>query len=274
MKGGRRKESEATQLLLGALVMFGALVGIPQAVHAARIAGYDVLPICRVQTGQPIVALTFDDGPDPEYTPAVLALLRDHGAKATFFLTGEHAAAFPRLVRREIQAGMDIGNHTLTHARLAALSVEAAMAEIVRTRSVLSQYGPLGNLFRAPYGEISPQELSEVVDVGLRPIHWSLALDHYVGGMGLDPEEAAARLVRDIRPGDIILAHDARIGPRDAGGGERAFAMAALRFLLPALEDRGVIVTTVSRLLTEGNPVLAQPRPWFWQSGFSCPRTS
>lgn len=267
----RRGGSSLSLLALGASLTLTALAGIPQVVHAARISSYDVLPVCRVRTEQPIIALTFDDGPDPEYTPSVLALLRDHASEATFFVTGENAAAFPVLVRRELKAGMEIANHTLTHPHLDDLPIDAILKEVVRTRDIISRAGASGSLFRAPYGEIDPQGLTEVVEKGLRPIHWSLALDHYVGGMGLTPEEAAVQLLRDVRPGDIILAHDARIGPRDEGE-QRASALASLRLLLPALEERGMEVTTVSELLTRGTPVVAQPRPWFWQSGFTCPR--
>lgn len=262
-----------SRLFLAVVAAIGATAGILQTVHAAQIARYDVLPVCRVRTDKPVVAFTFDDGPDPAYTPAVLALLNRYGSRATFFLVGKRAAALPELVRREAQAGMEIANLTWAHPHLGALTSEAALGQVRRTEVALSQYGVPSDLFRAPYGEIGPEQLAGIVGSGLRPIQWSVALDSYVGGMGLEPEQAAAVMARDIQPGDIILAHDARIGPQD-GGTERASAMAALRLLLPALQERELTVTTVGRLLSEGAPVLARPRIWFWQSGFTCPGPS
>lgn len=268
--GSRQRRTLAPRLILTVVASAGAIVGTLQAVHAARIARYDVLPVCRVQTDQPVVAFTFDDGPDRAYSPTVVALLDRYGSKATFFLIGERAAALPGLVRQETQAGMEIANLSWTHPHLGTLTLGATLREVRRTEVALSQYGVPGDLFRAPYGEIGPEQLAAVVASGLRPIHWSVVLDNYVGSMGLQPEQAAALLARDIQPGDVVLAHDARIGPQD-GGEQRAAAMATLSLLLPALRDRGLTVTTVSRLLSIGAPVQARPRAWFWQSGFNCP---
>jgi peptidoglycan/xylan/chitin deacetylase (PgdA/CDA1 family) len=259
----------ALALVLLVVTTAAAGMGIAQVVHAVQVHRYGSLsPICRVVTDRPLVALSFDDGPDPGYTPAVLALLHRYGDRATFFLIGEHASAYPGLVEQEINAGMEIGNHTWSHPDLPDLSVADALAEVVRTQDLLTQERMgAAPLFRAPLGEIGPDQLAQIEGMGLRPVHWSIALDHYVGGMGLAPGEAAETLARDVRPGDIILAHDAR-----AGGLGRESAMAALRLLLPALGDRGFEVTTVGDLFAQGAAVQAKPRPWFWESGFTCPR--
>ena len=98
-----------------------------QASHLAWSEHYDGLgPICRVSTTQPVVALSFDDGPDPAYTPQVLAMLRASGSHATFFLVGAQAAAYPDLDRTEITSGMEVGDHPSTHPHLPTLSVVGA----------------------------------------------------------------------------------------------------------------------------------------------------
>ena len=117
--------------------------------------------------------------------------------------------------------------------------------------------------YRLPAG---PDQLRWAEQMGMRSVHWSIPLDYYVDPLGLGPRDAADRLISDIRPGDIILAHDAR-----DGGTDRDLAIATLRLLLPALERRGFEVTTVSDLLGQGDAVRAEPRTWFWQTGFTCP---
>ncbi len=219
--------------------------------------------VCRVVTERRLVALTFDDGPSEAYTEQVVRLLEADGAAVTFFMVGRNAAAAPEIVRREKTAGMELGNHTWSHARLPGLRIEQVRDQVLRTQGALDSQNISAALFRAPFGLATPEQFSFVRSLGLRPVHWSIALDHYVGGMGLGPAEAVSEFLRDLRPGAIILAHD--------GGGDRAEAMAALELLLPELQRRGWEVTTVGHLLSQGKPIFAAPRHWFWQTGFYCP---
>ena len=264
MRNRRRLTAIVSVLSVGV-----AAFGIAEGVHVVAIRRYASLaPICRVMTDRHAVALTFDDGPDPVLTLDVVTLLLRYQDRATFFLIGSHAETFPELVRGESDAGMEIGNHAWSHPHLPALSTAQAVMEIERTQDeLLGSTGARPTLFRAPFGLITPDELRVVDAIGLTAIHWSIPLDHYVGDLALDPTQAAARLLGDIRPGDIILAHDARDGSID-----RSAAMATLRILLPALDRRGIDVTTVGELLKAGLPVRATPRIWFWQDGFSCSR--
>lgn len=256
-------------VIVCALSVGVAAFAVAEAVHVIAIRRFASLaPTCRVLTDQPMVALTFDDGPDPVLTQDVVTLLLRYQDRATFFLIGSHAEAFPELVRGEPDAGMEIGNHTWSHPHLPALSTAQAVMEIERTQDeLLGSTGARPRLFRAPFGLITPDELRVVDAIGLTAIHWSIPLDHYVGDLALDPTQAATQLLNDIRPGDIILAHDAYAGSID-----RSAAMATLRILLPALNRRGIDVTTVGQLLKAGLPVRATPRIWFWQDGFSCSR--
>lgn len=250
------------------LVASSSLV-LAQTVHVISNRAFDTLsPPCRIDTPHKVVALSFDDGPDPAYTSTVLSLLERSGARATFFVTGQHAELHPDLITQELATGMEVGNHTWSHPRLPTLDTSEVIAEVTDTNALLSSLGASIHLFRAPYGEATPDQLRAISRIGMVSVHWSIPLDHYVNGLGLSPADAARALVADIRPGDIVLAHDAR----DGGIGREA-AMTTLRLLLPALRDRGFQVTTVGDLLATGNVVRARPRPWFWERGFTCPST-
>jgi peptidoglycan/xylan/chitin deacetylase (PgdA/CDA1 family) len=240
--------------------------GVAQTRHSLRDARYgSVALVCRVTTSERMVALTFDDGPDPTYTPTVLRLLAQADAKATFFLIGQHAQAQPALVRDEVAAGMQIGDHTWSHPHLTALSATAATSEVEHGRRALQAAGAGAiQLFRAPYGLITPEELAVVESQGLTTVHWSLALDRWTDWA--DPVAAARSIADEIRPGDIVLAHDAR-----DGGIGRASTVRIVQALLPLLHQRGYELVTVSELLAAGKHVDATPSPWFWQEGFTCP---
>ncbi|MGE5460020.1 MAG: polysaccharide deacetylase family protein [Solirubrobacterales bacterium] len=247
------------------LILLLAGAATVQSVHTLHLRSYrGVEPICRVDTTRMVVALSFDDGPDPGRTPAVLELLGAQGARATFFVLGERAALEPSLLGDIVASGNELGNHTWSHPRLSELSEVAALGEFRRTQTVLPlDGGP--TLVRAPFGEARADTFAGLWQAGMMPIHWSVAIDHFVGELGLEPRDAAATISGQIRAGDILLAHDAGVGP------ERDRAMQALRLLLPLLRARGFEVTTVGELLASGSAVRADPRPWLWQSGFTCP---
>jgi peptidoglycan/xylan/chitin deacetylase (PgdA/CDA1 family) len=239
--------------------------GITEAVHVWALRSYrGVSPICRVQTALPEVAMSFDDGPDEDYTPLVLRELTATHSTATFFVTGEHASSLPGLVDAIIASGNELGDHTWSHPDLTSLDEAEAFAEFARTADLLSSESV--RLVRAPHGEISAATLRHLRAAGFVPIGWSVPLDHYIEGLGLSPHAAATTIARTVKPGDIVLAHDA-----DDGEIDRHAAMETIELLLPLLRERGISVVSVGTLLDDGSPVLATPRPWFWQSGFSCP---
>jgi peptidoglycan/xylan/chitin deacetylase (PgdA/CDA1 family) len=251
-----------------ALSCFGVL-GIVQLQHTSDSRALALrAPICRVDTAARAVALTFDDGPDPTHTSSILEALAINGAKATFFLTGVHAEEYPSLVRDESGAGMEIGNHTWSHLRLTEAPLEVVRSEIERTSAGIEvASGRKPRLFRVPYGDATTAELAMVAQLGMTSVHWTIALDRYLGELGLDPRSAAQRVAADLHGGDIILAHDA-----GDGGIGREPTVRSIELLLPLLQDAGYRVVTVGDLLAMGTPVRAIPRPWFWQSGFTCPR--
>lgn len=180
------------------------------------------------------VWLTLDDGPDPDDTPAVLEALDAHGAKATFFLIGEKAAAHPGLVREIIRRGHAIGNHTHTHPQYAfwRLGPKALAREIDEAARALEP--PLGrapSVFRAPAGMRNTFLHPLLAQRGLRLLSWTVrGLD----GRDTNRDRIVRRIITGARPGAILLLHE---GKRDADG--RSLAQDCVPAVLSALTARG-----------------------------------
>ncbi len=177
----------------------------------------------------PAVALTFDDGPDPRWTPTVLALLRSHQVRATFCLVGQHVSRHPELVRRIAADGHALCNHSWSHdeamQRRSAASVSADLART--TRAITSAAGRPPQYYRAPGGNFAPSAVAEAKRQGLRLLGWSV--DAYDWRRPASTE-ITRRVLAGARPGGVILLHD--------GYGPRGNTVAALRTLLTALSAR------------------------------------
>src|SRR5437868_4015192 len=156
------------------------------------------------------VALTFDDGPDPRYTPAVLDILKAQGVKATFFVCGNMLERHPELGERILAEGHVIGNHSMTHAHLERLRVSAGRHEIVDCeRQIERLLGTRTHLFRPPRGLWNAGEFREASKNHFKMVLWSLAFDRDAIH---DSQALRRRVVRLARPGDIILMHDGAYG--------------------------------------------------------------
>jgi peptidoglycan/xylan/chitin deacetylase (PgdA/CDA1 family) len=176
------------------------------------------------------VALTIDDGPDPEWTPQVLALLQRLDIRATFCVIGRQAHLHPDLVAAVAGAGHLVANHTYTHRFLASATRERIRSEIGRANDAVAAAtgGHRPTLFRAPGGEWTHAVLAECAAAGLHPLGWSV-----------DPRDwsrpGTTSIVRTLLgktvPGSIILEHD--------GGGNRSQTLQALTVALPRLLDAG-----------------------------------
>lgn len=207
--------------------------------------------VVAVATSRPVVALTFDDGPDPRWTPQVLQELERRGARATFFVTGEHARAHPDLLHAVIGAGSEIANHTDTHPKLDRLDANAVATEVRRASEAVGEAGVLqAPFFRPPRGRYGPAAVAGVRSSGLLTVGWTVCLERWLRDAGADagPSSAAAAL----RPGGILLAHDGGIPDRTA-------TVRALPVLLDRLAAEGYEVVTLSELLALGPPLLARP---------------
>ena len=181
------------------------------------------------------VALTFDDGPDPDATPAVLDALDEAGITATFFIVGEQAAAHPRLAREVANRGHEIGLHGYEHREHSELSPREARDDLARGLGALEvTTGRRPGLFRPPYGRFSEDSFEACGHLKLEPVLWS------AWGMDwepLPPERIADLVMRDLDPGAIVVLHDsARYAPR----GDAAATAATVPLLAAAAAERGL----------------------------------
>jgi peptidoglycan-N-acetylglucosamine deacetylase len=176
------------------------------------------------------VVLTFDDGPDPRWTPQVLDALTRHGAVATFCLIGSKAQEHPELVRAIAAAGMRVCDHSRTHdERLTTRPADRMTGEVVDTQHDLGgAAGAPVHYFRAPGGSWSPALLRMAADAGMQPLGWSVDPRDWKRP-GVDAIVSAVQ--QHVRPGSIVLLHD--------GGGRRGQTVAALDQLLPWLVAQG-----------------------------------
>jgi peptidoglycan/xylan/chitin deacetylase (PgdA/CDA1 family) len=181
------------------------------------------------------VALTFDDGPDPDATPAVLDALDEAGITATFFVVGEQAAAHPRLAREVANRGHEIGLHGYEHREHSELSQREARDDLARGLGTLEVAGGRRpTIFRPPYGRFSEDSYEACRHLGLEPVLWS------AWGMDWEPlpaERITDLVSRDLEPGAIVLLHDsARYSPRS----DAAATAEAIPLLAAAAAERAL----------------------------------
>ena len=189
----------------------------------------------------PKIALTFDDGPNPYYTPQVLAVLQRYGVKATFFCIGRQVASYPDLVKQEYADGNLVGNHSWSHPNLALLSSDEIDSQINLTSNVIQQViGVRPTLFRPPYGVVNARVLSKANLLGLTTIIWSdEARDWTTPGTSV----IVSRILSLAGDGAIILMHD--------GGGDRSQTVAALPTIITTLRLRGYQFVTLQQMLKD-----------------------
>lgn len=188
-----------------------------------------------------LVALTFDDGPDPKYTPEVLATLAEHGDHATFFLIGKKVTKYPEIVRQTVILGNELGNHTFTHRHIKHMTSTDLVKEITRTNDAIAQViGHSAKEFRPPRGYYDEPTILTAHRMGYPVIMWSWDEDTRDWQQpGVD--KIVSNVLIHIHPGDIILFHD--------GTGHSQQTVAALRIILPKLHELGYRTVTVSQLL-------------------------
>jgi peptidoglycan/xylan/chitin deacetylase (PgdA/CDA1 family) len=157
--------------------------------------------------GQPDIYLTFDDGPDPHFTPRLLDLLELFQIKASFFVLGEACERSPALVRRISDAGHSIGNHTFSHCHPWTISSVRARDEVRRAQNVIADAcGEAPKLFRPPYGRQRAAMLEEAARLDMQTVLWTRSAVDW--GMMAEIDSIGYRLSR-VKPGDILLCHDA-----------------------------------------------------------------
>jgi peptidoglycan/xylan/chitin deacetylase (PgdA/CDA1 family) len=160
--------------------------------------------ITHVSTQSQAAALTFDDGPHPEFTPRLLDILERYQAHATFFMLGEAAQRYPDLVKRVAQAGHAIGNHSWDHSSFPFISRRERLEQIQACQQAIAPYGQ--RLFRPPYGEQNVVSRFDPLCLGYKVIGWNVQVGDWWDD---DADRMADLLVRRLRPGSIIVLHDA-----------------------------------------------------------------
>ncbi|MFC0030877.1 polysaccharide deacetylase family protein [Micromonospora chaiyaphumensis] len=203
----------------------------PSSPNPSRRAGDSEGPYgAEVSTGSARIALTFDDGPDPQWTPQVLALLKEYGVRATFCVVGENADAHPDLVRSIVADGHTLCNHSWNHdITLGERSPEAIRDDLSRTNDAILAAAPDARIayFRQPGGAWTRPVVSVSEELGMTPLHWAVdPTDWQAPGAARIAEVVLA----ETRPGSIVLMHDA--------GGDRSGTVEALQHLLPELLQR------------------------------------
>jgi peptidoglycan-N-acetylglucosamine deacetylase len=188
--------------------------------------------------GRKQVALTFDDGPDPRYTNAILDVLERYGVLATMFCVGLHAAVFDQEVSRIGEQGHLLGNHTWSHPFLPDLTAAQLRAQIAATDAALRAAEPsVSRLFRPPYGSRTPEVLGWLAGSGVVVTLWDVdPRDWACPGAQAIARSALAQ----AQPGSIVLLHD--------GGGDRSQTVEALPVIIEGLLERGYQFTTVDGL--------------------------
>jgi peptidoglycan/xylan/chitin deacetylase (PgdA/CDA1 family) len=188
------------------------------------------------------LALTFDDGPDPEWTPRVLDALGTAGVRGTFFLVGERAERVPGLVRRIAAEGHEIGNHSWSHRSLWLCGPRATAREIGRAHDGLAALaGAPPRHFRPPWGMVNAAMFSALRRVGERCVFWSIQPE---GRRPVPAERQVARVLGRAHPGAIVDLHDAEGTPAAP-----ARLLHVLPALLAGLRERGYVFATVAELI-------------------------
>jgi peptidoglycan-N-acetylglucosamine deacetylase len=196
--------------------------------------------INEVSTSEKLVAMTFDDGPNPIYTPQVLDIFLEVKGKATFFMLGEQMERYPEVLGRVMDEGHEMGNHTYTHPKLSQLNREQCEEEMIRNEKIIVDLsGKKPVVFRPPYLDYSEETVSIVQQKGYAMI----------GAVNLEARDwehpgvshIVEKSIESVKNGSILLFHD--------GFGDRSQTIEAVRLLVTELTSQGFLLVTVSELL-------------------------
>jgi peptidoglycan/xylan/chitin deacetylase (PgdA/CDA1 family) len=188
------------------------------------------------------IALTFDDGPDNKYTPAILDILGKYHVKATFFVLGVRAQANPAIIKRIVNEGHAIGNHSYNHANPDKLTEAQFEKQFTRTQVILREMiGFEPKLFRTPYGALQENQLKWAASYGLIAVNWDIdSLDW----KELNSTQVLANILEHTHRGAIVLQHSAGGDDQDLSG-----TVKALPIVIEKLRKQGFKLVTVPELL-------------------------
>lgn len=217
---------------LGVLLSYGLKTG----------AEAQIIYRCVSKTGRQCVALTFDDGPHPKYTPLILDILKEEGIKATFFAVGTNVETYPALVRRIVSEGHELGNHTYNHNHVGKMSEQALAEDIALCTDAIGRItGRRPLYFRPPEGVCNKDVKAICEKNGMTIVMWSVDTRDWA-------HPTIGEICENVRSntgsGAIVLMHDFI--------GKNSPTPEALRQIIPILRGLGYEFVTVSQLLSEG----------------------
>jgi peptidoglycan-N-acetylglucosamine deacetylase len=201
-------------------------------------------PLFNGNTHIPEIALTFDDGPNPYYTPQVLAILKQYGVEATFFDVGYLVADYPNIVRQEYHQGNIVANHSWSHPVLTSFSAQGIQSQLTSTTNIIqTTIGVRPSFFRPPYGAVNNTVLAQARYLHYTTVMWNgSAEDWSLPGVNA----IVSQTLYYARNGAILLLHD--------GGGNRAQTVAALPIIIQDLKSRGFRFVTIQQLVDDLMP--------------------
>jgi peptidoglycan/xylan/chitin deacetylase (PgdA/CDA1 family) len=249
----RHQVSLASVLLTALLILVGSMFLVRAEQPEAQSFG---AVLARVRADQPLVALTFDDGPSI-YTAQVLDTLAEYDIKATFFLIGRNVERYPELARRELAEGHAVGNHTYSHPMWAAIEDSRHLERELEGGALAIQRatGFRPTLFRPPHGWRSPWMVQLACRDGYTVVTWSVSPDDW----RRPPAQVIAnRVLQQVRPGMIVLLHDGldmRVSPPMRN------TLDALPALIEGLRAKGYRLVTVPELMRLSTPPEIHAKP-------------
>lgn len=232
-------------LLIIILIVLGFSMGVftvffDQAVIVRKGTVY------RLNTNEKVVALTFDDGPSPVWTPKILDELKRADVKATFFMLGKHVADYPQIAKRVAQEGHEIENHGYTHRVLIYYKMDELESEIKDTEKIIKEVtGQTTRFFRPPKAWLTHKEKQKIKEMGYEVVLWFLNSKDWVT---FHDKHIRRYILTHIRPGDIILFHDSG-GAFTSEGGSRRQTVKTIFRLTEQLRQRGYRFVTINELL-------------------------
>ncbi len=204
--------------------------------------------IYRVKTDRKRIALTFDDGPSPIWTPKILDELKKANVKATFFMIGHHVKNYPDVARRVAQEGHTIGNHGYAHSVLLYYTPAEIEEEIKYTELVIRDVtGQTTKYFRPPKSWILSSLKDKIKSMGYGIVLWSLNSKDWVS---FPSKYISSYIIDRVRPGDILLFHDSG-NVFTTEGGDRSQTLLTVSTIMQTLKDKGYEFVTINELLAE-----------------------
>ena len=230
--------------LLSGLGLILAVALIFWAVSSPAIVGVSAskrsLPVYSVERSDKRLAISFDAAWGNEDTQTLIDILNRYGVRATFFVVGDWAEKYPESVKALAAAGNEVMNHSSNHAHFSSLSSEQIREDLSACNEKISALtGVTPSLFRCPYGEYDDHVIQAVEAMGMTAVQWDVdSLDW----KGITSEEISRRVLQNVRPGSIVLFHNAAIHTPEALPG-----------IIEALQAEGYTIVPISELLLQGD---------------------